>query len=137
MADIKTKPTEKNVTEFLEGIEDEKKRKDAFMLVELMREVTGAEPQMYGESIVGFGRYRYKSASGINEWFISGFSPRKQKLVLYLMGLDPESIAPGSLGKFTTGKSCLYVKKMEDVDQSALKDLVKKSIDYTTSVNVD
>jgi hypothetical protein len=136
MAEIKTKPTDQNVQAFLDRIEDERKRDDAKMLVKLMQEVTGAEPQMFGESIVGFGKYRYRNASGINEWFAAGFSPRKAQLVLYLMGLEPENI-PGSLGKFTTGKSCLYVKKISDVDQAVLKALVQQSIDYTTKVSAE
>jgi hypothetical protein len=131
-ADLKTKSTGENVSKFLDGITDEKRRKDCYAVLKLMREITRAEPEMWGDSIVGFGRYHYIYESGREgEWFLTGFSPRKQNLTLYLMaGFDDYGDLMGKLGKYKTGKSCLYVKQLEDIDQSVLKKLIKKSVDH-------
>ena len=130
MAELKTQPTGESVTAFLNQVEDEKKRQACFTILELMKEVTGAEPQMWGSSIVGFGSYHYKYASGRQgEWFLTGFSPRKRDFTLYIMsGFDQYESLLERLGKFKTGKSCLYIKKIEDIDMGTLRELVKQSV---------
>jgi hypothetical protein len=102
-----------------------------------MKEETGAEPIMWGDSIVGFGTYHYKYASGRDaEWFLTGFSLRKQNLTLYIMsGFEEYDDLLGKLGKHSTGKSCLYVKKLEDVDQDVLRELVSKSVEHMKETN--
>lgn len=137
MAEMKTKPNEQNVEEFLNGIDDEKKRADCFAVLELMQQITGEEPTMWGDSIVGFGRYHYKYASGREgDWPLTGFSPRKQNLTLYITsGFDQYDHLLDRLGKFKTGKSCLYVKKLEDVDRPTLEELVKQSVEHMRQTN--
>lgn len=132
MAELKTKPTGASVQEFLEGIEQEQKKQDAFAILELMAEITGDEGKMWGDSIVGFGHYHYKYATG-NEGdsFLAGFSPRKQNLTLYIMaGFDEYDDLMAKLGKHKMGKSCLYIKKLADVDLEVLKELIQKSVDH-------
>jgi hypothetical protein len=133
MAENKTVPTDQSVEGFLNGIADEQKRQDSFALVELMREVTGMDPQMWGSSIVGFGSYHYKYASGREgDTMLLGFSPRKQNLVIYNMGgIDPDEELFVKLGKHTTGKGCLYIKRLDDVDLPTLKSLVAASFTRT------
>lgn len=130
MAELKTKQTTASVEDFLNGIDDEQKRKDSFAIVDLMREVTQAEPKMWGPSIIGFGDHRYTYENGReNDWFQTGFSPRKQNLTLYISGgfaNYDELLA--RLGKHTTGKACLYIKKLADVDMPTLRDLVQQSV---------
>ncbi len=130
MAELKTKPNEQSVEAFLNGVEDEKKRQDSFAILEIMKQITKTEPKMWGPSIVGFGTYHYKYDSGREgDWFVAGFSPRKQNLTLYIMGgFSPHGELLGRLGKFTTGKGCLYIKKIEDVDLPTLKELIKQSV---------
>ena len=137
MAGLKTRPTGEPVKAFLDGIEDEKKRQDSYALLALMREITGEEPVMWGESIVGFGRYHYRYASGREgDWFLAGFSPRKQNLTLYIMaGFDEYDDLLEDLGKFKTGKACLYIKRMEDVDTGVLKELVRQSVQHVAQAN--
>ncbi len=132
MSDLKTKPTDKNVVEFLNKVENPKKREDSFKILDLMREVTQEEPIMWGDSIIGFGNYHYKYKSGREgDWFLIGFSPRKQSLTLYIMsGFDNYEEKLKKLGKFKTGKSCLYINKLEDVNISILKELIADSINY-------
>lgn len=126
MADLKTKPNRASVVNFLNGIKDEKKREDTFMILELMKQITGEEPKMWGASIVGFGNYHYKYASGREgDWFLTGFSPRKQSLTIYAMSyLEKHKDILKRLGKFKTGKGCLYINKLEDVDMKVLKELL-------------
>ena len=133
MADLKTKPTDQNVQAFLEGIENESRRQDCLTLVELMKDVTGAEPRMWGTSIIGFGHYHYKYDSGReNDWFPVGFSPRKQNLTLYLLGgLEQQAELLSKLGKCKTGKGCLYINKLADVDLRVLREMVKKSAELS------
>ena len=121
MAELKTKPNDQDVQEFLESVEDEKKRIDSNTILELMKDDTGAQPKMWGNSIIGFVNYKYKYASGREgEWFLTGFSPRKKNLTLYIMsGFEGSEEILDDLGKFTTGKSCLYIKKIEDVAELA------------------
>ncbi len=132
MAELKTKPNSASVKDFIDGIEDERKRKDARAILKLMKEVTGKRPKMWGASIVGFGTYHYKYASGREgDWFVAGFSPRKQNLTLYIMsGFKGHDKLLAKLGKHKTGKSCLYINKLEDVNMTVLRELVKKSADY-------
>lgn len=137
MAELKTQRNDASVTEFLHAIEHEQKRNDAFAILDLMQEVTGAEPQMWGSSIVGFGSYRYKYASGREgDWMMVGFSPRKQNLTLYIMpGFEHYEELMGKLGKHKTGKSCLYINKLADVDQDVLKELVTQSVAHMKATN--
>jgi hypothetical protein len=130
MAELKTKPTGADVTAFLNGVADEQKRRDCFTLVEIMRAATGAEPQMWGDAIVGFGSQHYRYASGREgDWPIIGFSPRKQNLTLYLTyGYEQYADLLAKLGKHSTGKACLYVKRLSDVDMPTLLELVDQSV---------
>ena len=130
MSDLKTKPTGADVTAFLAAVADEQKRRDCFALVEIMRDATGAEPQMWGDAIVGFGSQHYRYASGREgDWPIIGFSPRKQNLTLYLTyGFEQHGDLLAKLGKHSTGKSCLYVKRLSDVDLPTLRQLVAQSV---------
>jgi len=132
MTGLKTKPTKKSVKEFLKKVEHPTKRQDSFKILELMREVTNEEPVMWGDSIVGFGSYHYKYASGREgDWPLIGFSPRKQNLALYIMaGFDDYEEILKNLGKFKTGKSCLYINKLKDVDTQSLKKLISESVKY-------
>ena len=129
MSELKTKPGSKNVEAFINQVADEKRRKDAFVILEIMKEITGENPQMWGDSIVGFGKYHYQYSSGREgDWFHTGFSPRKQNLTIYIMaGFDNYEDLLKKLGKHKTGKSCLYLNKLEDVDINVLKTLISKS----------
>jgi hypothetical protein len=128
MAELKTQVTKASVDKFLAGIKDEKKREDCYQILKLMKKATKAEPKMWGPSIIGFGDYHYKYASGReNDWFVAGFSPRVQNLTLYMMGgLDSELLK--KLGKYKTGKGCLYISKIEDIDTKVLSELITKSV---------
>jgi Domain of unknown function (DU1801) len=130
MAELKTKVNEASVEDFLSSIPEEKKRKDAFEVLELMQEITKQPPKMWGSSIVGFGNYTYKYESGREgEWFLTGFSPRKGDLSIYLgTGYEPDTALLQELGKHKMGKSCLYVKRLEDIKLPVLKKLIKASI---------
>ena len=137
MAELKTQKNDGSVTDFLNQVENEKKRADSFAILELMEAVTGEEPKMWGTSIVGFGDYHYKYASGREgDWFLTGFSPRKQNLTLYIMsGFSEIDPLLQKLGKHTTGKGCLYIKKLEDVDQEVLKELISQSVEHMKATN--
>ena len=117
---------------FLRSIPDEQKRKDAFALADIMRKTTKAEPVMWGSNIVGFGAYRYKYASGREgDWPLTGFSPRKQNLTLYIMsGFEQYDELLKALGKFKTGKACLYVNRLDDIDVPTLRKLIKQSVQH-------
>lgn len=130
MAELKTQPNDDSVVEFLNNVNDETKRRDCFAILELMQRVTGAEPRMWGSSIVGFGQYHYTYASGREgDWFLTGFAPRKQNLTLYIMaGFDRYTELMARLGKHSTGKSCLYVKKLADIDLDVLAELIEESV---------
>ena len=140
MSELKTKLNDASVEDFLHSVPDETRRKDALRVCELMAEVTNEDPRMWGSSIVGFGTFPYKTADGkANEWMKIGFSPRKANLTLYLMtgfdeyagvsGYDPKPLLD-KLGPYSTGKSCLYIKRLDDIDLSVLKQLVKESYDH-------
>jgi hypothetical protein len=137
VAEPKTKKTNASVESFLNGVADERKRQDCFVLVDLMREVTGSEPSMWGDSIVGFGGYRSTNSTGKEyEWPVTGFSPRKQSLTIYIMsGFEQYDELLGRLGKHSTGKACLYVKRLSDVDMAVLRDLVELSVAHMTHSN--
>jgi hypothetical protein len=133
MADLKTIPTKVSVDKFLRGITDEKKRADCYQILELMKKITKAEPKMWGTSIVGFGRFHYVYESGhAGDWFLAGFSPRKQNLTIYLMGgFEGCTDLLNQLGKYSTGKGCLYINKLADVDLKILRKLIGRSIQLT------
>jgi hypothetical protein len=130
MAEIKTKPTPASVKDFLNNIPDENKRRDSFTVLEMMRQASGYEPVMWGPSIVGFGTYHYRYASGREgDMPIIGFSPRLQALTLYIMsGLDEYGELLARLGKHKTGKACLYIKRLSDVDRNVLQELIEKAV---------
>lgn len=136
MAELKTKPNKISVEKFLKTIADEQTRADCETLVKLMKEATGAEPKMWGSSIVGFGQYHYKYESGREgDWFLTGFSPRKQNLTLYIMaGFAGYAELMEKLGKHTTGKSCLYVKRLSDLHMPTLKKLIRGSVKQMQSL---
>ena len=132
MAEHKTKKNDSDIAEFLKGIDNEDRQKDCFKLLELMEQWLGETPKMWGESIVGFGSYHYKYDSGREgDWFLTGFSPRKQNLTIYITaGFKEYDEILKELGKHKTGSSCLYVKKLSDIDIDKLKILVEKSVAY-------
>ena len=135
MAEIKTKQTNADVREFInQFVDSEQKRKDSFELIKLMQEFTGFKPKMWGPSMIGFGVYHYKSERSRQEgdWPLIGFSPSKAAISLYVYtGAKEHEHLLKDLGKFTMGKACIYVKKLSDINQDALKRLMKVSIDYT------
>lgn len=130
----KTLETEASVEAFLETIEDKAKKDDAKRIVAMMHDISGKPAKMWGNSIVGFGNYHYKYASGREGDFMKiGFSPRKQNLTLYIMpGFDRYDALMKKLGKYKTGKSCLYINRLEDVDWSVLRELSQRSYQYMT-----
>ena len=127
MAEQKTKPTNQSVTDFLNKIPEPERRADCFEVAKIMEEISGEKPTMWGPSIVGFGSYRYKYASGREgDWPTMGFSPRKKDLTLYIMmGFERHAELMEKLGKHSTGKSCLYIKRLSDVHIPTLKKLIK------------
>ncbi len=131
MSDLKTKPTNASVDEFLNSVEHPQRREDGFELLRMMKEITKEEPTMWGPSIVGFGSYHYKYESGREgEMPITGFSPRKKSLTVYIMsGFEKYQHLLEKLGKHKTGKSCLYINKLEDVDRVVLKEIIRKSVE--------
>lgn len=132
MAELKTKPEDASVDAFIAAIEDEQKRADAEAILDMMAKATRAKPQMWGSSIVGFGSYHYVYASGREgDWFLVGFSPRKRSFSLYIMaGFDDYAELLGQLGKHKTGKSCLYINKLADVDTKVLRKLIRESVKH-------
>ena len=132
MAEPKTKPTKESVAKFLNAIEDQTRRKDSKTVAKLMEEVTGYKPVMWGPSIVGYGSYHYKYTSGQEaDWPRAGFSPRKQNLTIYIMGgFDNHQDLMEKLGKHTTSKGCLYIKRLDDIHLPTLKKLVQESVKY-------
>ena len=130
MAELKTKPTNASVEKFLNQVADETRREDCFKVAKMMEDITGEKPKMWGPSIVGFGSYHYKYASGQEgDWPIAAFSPRKQDLTLYLLpGFQEHSELMDQLGKHRTGTSCLYIKRLSDVHLPTLKKLIRQSV---------
>jgi len=132
MAELKTTVNDKSVVQFISRIDDDGKREACLTLLALMQQVTGAEPRMWGDSIVGFGSYHYRYESGREgDWFLTGFSPRKQNLTIYIMsGLERHAALLKKLGTHKTGKSCLYLKRIEDIDLGKLQNLIEKSVEH-------
>ena len=132
MAQLKTRRNGASVDDFLDAVDKERRREECRTINDMMRRVTGEDGAMWGDSIVGFGSYHYKYASGREgDWFLTGFAPRKQALTVYIMpGFTNFNDLMAKVGKHKTAKSCLYIKKLEDVDLDVLEDLVAKSIVY-------
>jgi hypothetical protein len=132
MAENKTQPTTASVTAFINAIEDPEQKKDARKVAGMMRKATGKRPKMWGPSMVGYGSYHYRYASGREgDFMITGFSPRKQALTLYIMpGYGKFDALMKNLGKFKTGKACLYIKRLSDVDEDVLQNLINNSVEY-------
>jgi hypothetical protein len=130
-AEAKTRPTKEKVKDFLNRIPDAARREDCFAVAKMMEEITGSKPQMWGPSIVGFGTWHYKYATGREgDWPVAAFSPRKQDLTLYLSldGYEKYGELMDQLGKHKTGKSCLYIKRLSDIHVPTLKKLIKASV---------
>ncbi len=134
-AQNKTAPSDQSVLEFLEGIEHPVRRADGLELLKIFEEVTGWEPRMWGTSIVGFGRYHYKYESGREgDFMITGFSPRKANLSIHILpGYRDLGEKMTRLGKHKTGKSCLYVNKLTDIDTAVLKEIIQDGVSYMQS----
>jgi len=132
MAEIKTKATSASVVDFINGIQDEQKRKDSFTLLDMMKNAIGEEPKMWGTSLIGFGQIRVKSPSTGREvdWLKIGFSPRKASLSLYISGdiNHQHGEALKKLGKHKTGLGCLYINKLEDIDMTILKGMIEAAL---------
>lgn len=127
LAEIKTKETSSSVEDFINGVKDEQKRKDSFVILEMMKKVSGEESKMWGASLIGFGNKRYKSPNTGREvdWFLLGFSPRKANLSLHLvLDIKKHATALKKLGKFKTGAGCLYINKLDDIDLKVLEELI-------------
>ncbi len=139
MVELKTKQTDQSVEQFLNSVQDVKRRQDCFTILEMMKKVTGFEPKMWGTSMIGFGNYHYKYASGHEgDMFLAGFSPRKQELTLYIGGgLQRYEVVMKNLGKYRAGKGCLYIKKVEDIDLPVLEELVKQSVAHQLKTSID
>ena len=134
MAKNKTTATEVNVSEFILKVDNEVKRKDSFQLVEIFKSISGCEPKMWGPTIIGFGNYHYKYESGHEgDCPIAGFSPRKDAIVLYFAEFENREQLLEKLGKHKSGKACVYVKKLEDINLTVLEELTRASIKYITS----
>ena len=130
MSELKTRPTDLDVTEFLNAIQDEDKRKDCIALADLMQRVTGEKPEMWGDGMIGYGRYTYRYTSGrTGEWMKTGFAPRKGNITIYIMAYleNYPEIMP-RLGKYKTGKSCIYIKRLTDIDTAVLEELIRQSL---------
>ena len=131
MAEIKTKPNSESVEDFINSVKDEQKRKDSFVILEMMKKATGEEPKMWGSSLIGFGDVRLKNpATGKSvDWILIGFSPRKANLSLYITGgAKRHEAALKKLGKHKTGVGCVYINKLEDVDLKVLKGMIDASL---------
>jgi hypothetical protein len=137
MSELKTTVNSASVVEFLHKVPDEKKREDSFTVLKLMEEITGHEAKMWGPSIVGFGQYHYKYASGREgDMPLTGFSPRKQALTLYITsGFDQYEELLASLGKHSTGKACLYIKRLSDVNLATLRQIIQQSVKHMIETN--
>jgi hypothetical protein len=129
MAELKTKQNRASVSAFLKSVENDQRRKDSQQLLAMMKAVTGKAPKMWGDSIVGFGAYHYKYKTGREgDWMVTGFSPRKQNLTVYIMpGFSKYQALLKRLGKYKTSVSCLYLNKLDDIDRKVLKQLVARA----------
>ena len=138
MAELKTRATDVSVDSFLNGVADAQQRDDAFRLLEIMKEVTGKPPKMWGPSIIGFGEYHYVYASGHEgDMCLAGFSPRKSALTLYFnAGLEERFAAQlKKLGKCKTSKGCLYIKKLADVDLAVLREMIEANVAHLSGMS--
>jgi len=137
MAELKTKPTDASVTDYLNAIENDQVRQDCWVIHDIMKAATKSEPVMWGDSIVGFGTYHYTYASGREgDWMLTAFSPRKQNITLYFMtGFERYEELLAKLGKHSLGKGCLYIKRLSDVHQPTLEKLIEESVNYTIKNN--
>lgn len=138
MAEIKTKPTKESVTKFIKSVEPKDKQADSLALLKMFQKITGEKGMMWGTSIVGFGKYHYKSdkSSQEGDWFHVGFSPRKQNLTLYILAWkmeEPKLLA--KLGKFKRGGGCLYINRLSDVDEKVLEKLIKDIYTYRKKIH--
>ncbi len=130
MAELKTRPTDADVSAFLDAVADDRRREDARTVCAMMEKITRREPVLWGTSIIGFGTYSYKYASGQSgDWPLTGVSPRKQALTVYVMsGFTEYDALLADLGPHKTGRSCLYIRNLEKVDQQVLARLIRKSV---------
>lgn len=137
MAELKTKPTQASVQAFLGTIKDADRRRDCRAVLKLMQRITKAAPKMWGPNMVGFGSYHYRYDSGREgDWFLTGFSPRQGSLTLYLMaGFQRYPALMRRLGTYRTGKSCLYVKRLADIDLAVLEPLIRESVRHVARSN--
>ena len=137
MAENKTKATDASVDDFLTSVENERRRDDARVVCRMMEEITGEKPMMWGPTMVGFGTYDYKYASGREgDWFVAGFAPRKANLVVYIMsGFKAHDTLMRRLGKHKTGSSCLYINKLDDIDMEVLRELVRRSVEHVSDTS--
>lgn len=137
MAELKTQVNNQSVEKFIDKVTNETMRADCYKLVELMQQATKAPPKMWGSSIVGFGSYHYKYASGREgDWMLIGFSPRKQNLTLYITsGFEERDELMKKLGKHTTGKACVYIKRLDDIHLPTLKKLIQQSVAHMRKTN--
>ena len=138
MAELKTKLNDASVMGFIESVPDDIKRQDSLKLLDLFSKITSEKPKMWGDSIIGFGQYHYKSerSSQEGDWMLTGFSPRKQNLTLYIMhGFDKYTDLLGRLGKHKTSKGCLYIKRLSDVDQAVLEEIIGDSFEEMKRAN--
>jgi hypothetical protein len=136
MATLKTRENNASVKQYIDGQVDENRRQDCLTVKKMMQEITGKRARMWGESIVGFGRYHYKYASGREgDYLVTGFSPRKQNFTIYIMpGYTNYQHLLKNIGKYKKGKSCLYVKSLDDIDLDILKQLISASVDEMKSL---
>lgn len=136
MAELKTKPNQGDVNDFIESVEHPKRKADSKELLNVFAEILNEEPVLWGSSIIGYGSYHYKYPSGREgDWFLTGFSPRKQNLSIYIMaGFENYEELLSKLGKYKTGKSCLYINKLEDVNIDVLKQLIEDSVKYVSQI---
>lgn len=141
MTELKTKLTKASVLDFINAIGDEQKKKDSKIILKMLGRVTGQKPEMWGSSMVGFGRYSYTGSNGkTNQWMATGFSPRKQNLTIYILpGYSHDSVKSllAKLGKYKNGKSCLYINRLEDIDMKVLEQLVKKGYKAIAGKHID
>jgi hypothetical protein len=139
MAELKTKATAVDPLEFLRGVADEQRRADCLTVLGMMERATGVKARMWGAGIVGFGKYAYRYASGQSgEWPVVGFAPRKNDLTIYLMpGFEGQEALLAKLGKHKTGKSCLYLKRLSDVDPAVLGELIRGAVEAMAGRRVE
>ena len=132
MAGNKTHRNTQSVDTYLASVDNEQRRRDSLEVLEMMRDITGMKPEMWGSSMVGFGSYHYRYDSGREgDWFLTGFAPRKQALTLYIMdGFAGQDALMEKLGKHKTGKSCLYINKLDDIHRPTLRKLIRKSVTH-------